>query len=118
MTAANYNPQTFSTITKLGDYVAQYRTSAQEARKIPLTNLPSLTAYAADLRQEETPDEANRQLWRLYTELKEEAAQTIDNAFKIFLPIGNPAETRTAILADYTKAVLVAIADPAERGEA
>lgn len=111
MNTATYNPRTFSTISPIGDYIAQYRTSARKARKITLANLPSLKTYAADLRQEETPREADRQLWRLYAELKEEAAQKIDNAFKIFLPVSNPAETRTAILADYTRAVLVAISD-------
>ena len=105
-----YNPRSYATITANGDYIASYQTELRNARKITLTNLPAISQYADWIRHEEPADEARRQLWYLYHDAKRDAAALIDESFRRFTPATpNPAELRTAIIADYTRAVLDAI---------
>lgn len=106
-----YNPCSYATITATGDYIVSYRTELRNARKITLANLPAISQYADWIRREETAKEARRQLWYLYHDLKLDAAAVIGDALRKFPPAGDPAETRTAIIADYTRAVLDAISD-------
>lgn len=104
------NPRYFVRIDATGNYTAVYRTAERETRKIKLLNLDAISTYADDLRSEEAPAEARRHLWELYHDLKTDAASAVNNAFRLYPPAEtNPAEIRTAILADYTRAVLVAI---------
>lgn len=113
-----YNPCQFARINHIGDYFACYRTADRKLEKVYLTNLPAVTTYAKSVREDETPGEARRQLWNLYNDLKTSAAAHIDTALKAAPPIGgDPAELRTAILADYTRAVIFAIGDNEEGGE-
>lgn len=114
MTTTTYNPRTYSTITVNGDYNASYRTELRNARKITLANLPAISSYADWIRREETAEEARRQLWYLYHDLKLDAAAVIGDALRKFPPAGAPDETQTAIIADYTRAILDAIAGDEE----
>lgn len=115
---ATGNPRYYSTVTAIGDYTAHYRAGAQTAKKITLTNLPAITEYARSVREDETPGEANRQLWQLYNDLKMEAAFKIAESFRSFPPAtDDPDELRTAILADYSRAVIIAIGDGEEGGQ-
>lgn len=110
-----YNPCQFARINHLGDYFACYRTEERKLEKVYLTNLPAVTTYAQSVREDETPGEARRQLWNLYHDLKTSAAAHLDTALKAAPPIGGDAtELRTAILADFTRAALVAIEEGGE----
>lgn len=114
-TTATYNPRSYATITATGDYIASYRTELRNARKITLANLPAISQYADWIRRDETAEEARRQLWYLYHDLKLDAAALIDESFHRFTPATpNPAELRTAIIVDYTRAVLDAISKGGE----
>ena len=111
------NPRFYSTVSPIGDYTAHYRTGRQTAKKITLTNLPAITEYARSVREDETPGEANRQLWQLYNDLKTEATDKITESFRSFPPAtGDHDELRTAILADYSRAVIIAIGDDEKGG--